>query len=264
MIENIAELVVILKQRILAYHGMFSLPLIAEQWEEVLHRSFRDLGIETTWHPNRSHTVGEDMRLQGIENSRISCKSGTIQNAETHVKFSGGRSTTFATLEEKLNHFSGDHDDFYFLLSKKKYFDMKYQLLVFPSSLCKPNLLEWSETSSGWKGTGNFEATITQSMSGQLWTTLPLELIEHKYEIDCSINADTVKNALQNYEAFHGLGQGTATLTDVEGSSAGVPGWAQATDAALQANIVDVSPNPEAGSDLDIAQQSLNNLYNSA
>ena len=191
MIENIQALITVLQARICSYHEMFSLPLIAEQWEEVLHRSFRDLGINTTWNPNRSHKVGEDMRLQGIENSRISCKSGTIQSRRTQVKFNGGRSTSFSTLEGILNHFSGDHEDLYVLLSKKesskkKPFDMKYQLLIFPSSLCKPNLLEWTETRGGWKGTGNFQATITRKMSNQLWTTLPLDLIEHKYEIDCS------------------------------------------------------------------------------
>ena len=65
-----------IKNRVKKYHNLFSLPLIAEQWEETLHRSFNEIGINTSWKPDRSHTIGEDMRLKQIENSRISCKSG--------------------------------------------------------------------------------------------------------------------------------------------------------------------------------------------
>jgi len=44
--------------------------------------------------------------------------------------------------------------------------------------------LKWEETKGGWKGTGDFSATINRSMSDQLWTTLPLEKVEHVLEID--------------------------------------------------------------------------------
>ena len=69
-----------IQKRLVAYHSMFSLPLIAEHWEETLHRSFKDIGYDTTWLPNRSHAIGEDMRLkwngETLNGSRISCKSG--------------------------------------------------------------------------------------------------------------------------------------------------------------------------------------------
>ena len=102
--------------RVMAYHTLFSLPLIAEQWEETLHRAFKDIGQNTTWKPDRSHAVGEDMRLDGIENSRISCKSGQFVNdrslGKTCVKFNGSRSTSYPTLEEKIAHFCESHDDY--------------------------------------------------------------------------------------------------------------------------------------------------------
>ena len=108
--ELLDELVPVLTNRVKAYHTMFSLPLIAEQWEETLHRSFNDIGRNTTWTPVRRHAVGEDMRLDGIENSRISCKSGQFVNdrslGKICVKFNGSRSTSFPTLEEKIAHFS--------------------------------------------------------------------------------------------------------------------------------------------------------------
>ena len=43
ILELLDELVPRLTNRVQAYHTMFSLPLIAEQWEETLHRSFNDI-----------------------------------------------------------------------------------------------------------------------------------------------------------------------------------------------------------------------------
>jgi hypothetical protein len=97
----------------------------------------------------------------------------------------------FDTLEEKIDHFSQSHDDYYFLLAKKKTFDGTYKLLVFKSSICKVNKLEWTLSSSGktWGGTGEFTAIIGKSMSAQLWTTLPLNLITHIYDIDGNLES---------------------------------------------------------------------------
>tara|TARA_B100001142_G_scaffold312899_1_gene348850 strand:- start:2847 stop:3428 length:582 start_codon:yes stop_codon:yes gene_type:complete len=190
--ELLTTLVPILKKRILQYHEMFSLPLIAEQWEETLSRSFEEMGLPTTWTPDRSHKVGEDMSIKNIPNSRISCKSGQfitprILNKKC-VKFNGSRTTTQKTIEDKIAHLCNNHDDYYFLLAKSKPFNKKYKLLVFPSSICKVNQLEWTLSKSGkqYKGIGLFNAEINTSMSSQLWTALPLDMIIHQFDIDCN------------------------------------------------------------------------------
>ena len=190
--KGLEVLVSAIEKRVKAYHEMFSLPLIAELWEETLHRSFIDCDLETSWQPTRSHMVGEDMRINGFTNSRISCKSGQFINNRTLgkqcVKFNGSRSTKYETLEEKLKHFSNSHDDFYFMLAKNKNFDKQYKLLIFPSSVCNVSQLEWTESESGkkWDGKGNFIAEIGKSMSAQLWTTLPMDLVTHSYDINCN------------------------------------------------------------------------------
>lgn len=187
----IDKLIPVITKNINKYHELFSLPLIAEQWEETLHRSFTEIGYATTWKPDRSHAVGEDMRLIDIPNSRISCKSGQfIHNRELGtdcVKFNGSRSTTYETLEEKIAYFSKSHDDYYFMLSKNKNFDKTYKLLVFDSTICKADKLVWTESSSGkaWNGIGEFAATIGKAMSAQLWTTLPVSMIKYSLDIDC-------------------------------------------------------------------------------
>lgn len=188
--ELLDKLLPILKRRIKQYHELFSLPLIAEQWEETLSRAFEEIGHPTTWTPDRSHKVGEDMSIKNIPNSRISCKSGQFITPRSLnkkcVKFNGSRTTTQKTIEDKIAHLCNNHDDYYFLLAKSKPFNKKYKLLVFPSSICKVNQLKWTLSKSGkqYKGNGPFIADINSSMSSQLWTTLPLDMITHQYEID--------------------------------------------------------------------------------
>lgn len=181
-----------IKKKVKTYHKLYDLPLIAELWEETLHKAFVEIGYSTTWKPVRRHTVGEDMQIQGIENSRISCKSGQFVNdrllGKPCVKFNGSRSTSFPTLSEKLTHFCNSHDDYYFLLAKHKNFNKKYKLLIFESHICRVDKLTWSESSSGkeWKGKGDFKASIGKAMSAQLWTTLPLDMIHYQFDIDCN------------------------------------------------------------------------------
>lgn len=188
----INEIVPKIQKRIKEFHKMFSLPLIAEYWEETLSKSFKEIGFENDWTPGRSHKIGEDMKLFDIENSRISCKSGVISdNRELKkecVKWSGSRTTSFQTLSDKLEHLSKSHDDWYFLLAKVSKFNKKYKLLVFPSHICKPSKLLWNDTKSGkqWQGKGEFLAEISKSMSAQLWTTFPLDMIPYIYDIDCN------------------------------------------------------------------------------
>jgi hypothetical protein len=160
---------------------------MAEQWEEVLYRTLKDIGLSPKWDNDRSHKVGEDI----FENSigRISCKSGAIEGKKKDkVKFSGSRTGSYKLLKEKLEFLSSSHDDFYFLLAKDKKDinkkNFKYKVLIFSSTSCKVDRLNWEKTKGGWKGNGSFEATIHNSMSGQLWTTLPLNMIDHIIDIN--------------------------------------------------------------------------------
>lgn len=193
IIGLLPKLVPVLTDKIKNYHKMFSLPLIGEFWEETLHKSFLEIGKSTTWKPNRSHAVGEDMRINDIEKSRISCKSGQFIKSKSLgnklcVKWNGSRSTKFPTLDAKIIHFSESHDDWYFLLAKKRNFDKKYKLIVFPSDLVRVDQLSWTESKSGkqYTGIGDFSAIIGKSMSAQLWTTFPLDRIPYSFNIDAN------------------------------------------------------------------------------
>jgi hypothetical protein len=194
LVSLLPTLVEVLGRRIKAFHaGGIRLPLLAEYWEDVLDAAFTEMGHPTTWTADRSHRVGEDLRLPSVADSRISCKSGVIMPRKQVVKISGSRSTKHDGLEAKIAHFSGNHDDWYMLLAKPKNFKGIYTLMVFPSSLIKPDQLDWTESKSGkqWTGVSKpgcavpFTATIGKSLSAQLWVEIPLAHISHKYEIDC-------------------------------------------------------------------------------
>ena len=190
-LEIIPELIDILTNKIKLYHELFDTPLIAELWEEVLHKSIEELGYKTTWKPNRSHKVGEDMRICGIPNSRISCKSGQFIKPKSLkklcVKWNGSRTTKipWENLNEKISLLSESHDDWIILLAKNKPFKKVYNLLIVNSNDTKVNLLDWKEkTEKTYEGSNkNFIASISKSMSHQLWTTYPCDLINYKYTI---------------------------------------------------------------------------------
>ena len=186
--DIIPDLVPFIVSRIQRYHELFEQPLIAEFWEETLHKSFLEYGYSTTWKPDRSHKIGEDMRIESIVGSRISCKSGQFikpSGGTDSIKFNGSRTTSYETIDEKITQLCGDHDDWYFLLAKKKPFDKTYKLLVVESSKCKVNQLTWEENKTGkqWVGSGEFQACISKSMSSQLWTTLPMSMVTYSYDI---------------------------------------------------------------------------------
>jgi len=192
MSHKMEKLAKTIETRIKRYHKDFSLPMMAELWEETLVRSMEDIGLKPEWDNDRSHKVGEDIKEETF--GRISCKSGSL--TKNGVKFNGSRTTKFKTIDEKIEFLSESHDDVYFLLAKNvkdmKEKNFKYKLVVFDSSEVKVNKLIWEEkiskngNLSGWKGTGSFDAEINRSMSDQLWTTIPFEKIKYTYDIDAN------------------------------------------------------------------------------
>jgi len=194
-LSDTKDLIKVIEKNIKSFHTLLSQPITGTVWEELLSTSFTQIGYETTWKPDNSHKVGEDMRIISLENSRISCKSGVIKYNKTHklgecVQFSSSRTTSFKTLEEKLEHLSKSHYDYHFMLSKNDKFDGTYKLLIIKASDCNVGDLEWESNKNGKaddyvsKVGGPFKATITGSMSGQLWVTLPLTRVEYIFDIE--------------------------------------------------------------------------------
>lgn len=191
--KQLGEIAAAVEKRVKLHHGLYSLPLIGEQWEETLVNALEECGIKSHW-DSGSHKVGEDIGTK--EFGRISCKSGKLKTrkqgdragVET-VSISGSRTTKYKTLKDKISHLSGNHDDFYFILSKYtedlNSNDYRYWMAVFPSKLIKPNKFKWKKKGKNYVAEGRgITQSINSSMSGQLWTNIETHKIPYWFEID--------------------------------------------------------------------------------
>jgi hypothetical protein len=180
------------------HNSGISLPLTSEYFENILHNAFIKTGIATDWKPNRSHQVGKDMELYNYENSKISCKSGIIQN--NILTISGSRTSTHPTLEEKIHHLCIKRENWYLCLAKDKPFTNKYLLCIFKSEL----ITESIENVEAWKSTKYEDGTFknasclcvkniksiiqNKNTSNQFWCSIPLDAIDLKVPINININ----------------------------------------------------------------------------
>ena len=171
-----------IEKNIIKHHQLYPLlPLKDVYWESVVNTSLLENGYETKWEPG-SHKVGADIEiLDDVEKSRISVKGGSLQDKTTRpsICVSSFRTTDHLTLEDKLAHIDGDHEDIIFSLAyieplKKEFFTHKYFLTIFTPLIFSS--MEWFKAGDNWVGEGdNNTARITHSQSDQLWYTVPLD-----------------------------------------------------------------------------------------
>ena len=128
------ELIDEIKKRILEHHKLYRLTIKGEYWEDIFSQAVLQIGGFSDWAPERTHTIGMDQICSwgDYNNLRISNKSGLYTISSQTLKISGSRSTSYDTLEEKIQHFSNKQEDFYSCLatsSLKK--DPNYYLFFF-------------------------------------------------------------------------------------------------------------------------------------
>lgn len=179
--------------RIISHHELYDLPVFGELWEEILHKSFIDIGEESEWEANRSHSIGKD--IVHNNHGRISCKSGVLNIKKGTLKLNGSRTTKHETIKAKIDFLSEKQDDVYYCLSRNKSdWDKnikKYYLFVFPSSLLDFQNQTWIETFSkkqtvsGWKcNSTKYNAQISKALSDQLWIDIDINCIDSPYIIE--------------------------------------------------------------------------------
>ena len=167
-------MVEIITQKITKHHELYSLPVLGEYWEELLHQAFVQSGQKSDWQPNRSHAIGKDIHHE--EHGRISCKSGEYNIKKKILRINGSRTTKYKTLEEKIKFLSENKDDVYYCLArnKKEWKDglRKYYLFIFKSDILNLGEQQWEETRGGWKcACEKYEANISRATSDQLWVS---------------------------------------------------------------------------------------------
>lgn len=130
--------------RIKLHHVLYSTPITAEHWEEILSRALKENGIPNDWKPNRSHDPAKDMTILLPQSQTVSCKSGFFFPKDGMLYFGGFRTSKHKTLSEKLKYINDNNSDIYFCLPKDKLFSKRYYLLVFEGKILNYNQ-GWSE-----------------------------------------------------------------------------------------------------------------------
>jgi hypothetical protein len=162
------------------------LPVKAEQFESLFSSA-----TESVWTPN-NHNPNEDMITEVHSMIRPSLKSGVIKNG--YLTISSHRTTSYKTLQEKLDFLSSRTYDSYVCLSRRDGEKIhKYQLIYFPKNIINFNSLTWVDTynkkgeKSGWEGINqdkSIEVKIVKSMSHQVWIKIDINLITVLAEYD--------------------------------------------------------------------------------
>tara|TARA_R100001163_G_C5062908_1_gene200075 strand:- start:1551 stop:2126 length:576 start_codon:yes stop_codon:yes gene_type:complete len=179
---NLDKVIERFTSKVYKYHELFRFPLKGELHEDLWAQSIEEAEeIQVPW-AGGSHSTGADVIVEGYTNARYQNKGGEYNPESNTLTWSGSRSTKHATLEAKLHFFDEDKYDNYVFLSrnKKEWKDgiKKYYLFIVDAKKFNYSSLKWNTTSAGWAGhSENINASITRSMSDQLWTTCSLDML---------------------------------------------------------------------------------------
>lgn len=185
------EVFAAITRRIKMHHQLYdNLTIKDKYWEYTLSNSFRDANFKCSWN-QESHESGKDIIVENILYKRISCKSGIVVYSKrkkkiTQIKISGFRTTSYKSIEDKLNYIDGNHEDVVFSLSSSLFKShKKYILTVFLPPKFKN--LSWIKKNNGYMSNkvNGVSAKILSQCSDQLWYQLDYDspLILETYEI---------------------------------------------------------------------------------
>lgn len=140
----------------------------ANLFEELLYNSLSDLGKDVIW-TEGSHGTGKDIC---VDNIKISCKCGII-NKNGVWKFSGSRTTSHKTIQEKVNFLKENHDDLIISLAE---LGNDYVLVIIKSDkISYGSCNEWVDLKKSWKFVNEYSTiSIKKSMSDQVWYEINL------------------------------------------------------------------------------------------
>lgn len=181
LIEKITE-------KLKLHHTLYRCPVNGNYFEDIFDSCINDTSDTWTW---GSHSSGAD--VIGPDGIRYQNKSGMIDFKSNTLRWSGHRTTTHKTLEEKINFISEKHCDKYAMLARNDLeWDnniQRYYFFMIDASIIDYKALNWTERLSkksndvvGWVGESpnvKYTAKIDIATSHQLWTTVDLTYL-HK------------------------------------------------------------------------------------
>jgi len=180
-----------IEQKLEQHHELYRFPVKAELWEDIFDQVIN--GKNSNW-SGGGHSSGADVISENSDGTLYQNKSGDINFNKGTIKWNGHRTTSKKTIDEKIKFISQQHYDKYVMLgrNKKDWNDgiKRYYLIIFDSNLIQYDKLNWVEKLGlrgknkgkvvGWKGTNDelsYKASISMSMSDQLWTECDLDYL---------------------------------------------------------------------------------------
>lgn len=169
-----------LQENLKKYQGILSFSVKGMIWEEIFIGAAKKANLtDIVWQPN-SHGRGADVTINGI---RFSMKTGSEE--KSYFKMSSYRTKTQETIEEKVDLFIEDSNnfDYYLFLTKDTKSDknyLKYTLYTFPAQYCNYKDFQFSETAKRWftEKVDGIRFIIPKSMSDQLWVYIDKDKME--------------------------------------------------------------------------------------
>lgn len=173
-----SQLIDKIQNKINLHYQLYDFKIDNILWENILHRSFKELGYNSHWDTG-SHKQGTDIVCN---ETKISCKGGSIHGKRVpKLKISSHRTTSYKTLTEKIDYISRPHEDVIWSLVQSS--EKTYCLhLIEPPNFKSYN---WEETSGGWRAScpnNIHKARIQRSMSDQLWIEFDYNYLLQKTE----------------------------------------------------------------------------------
>jgi len=175
------------------YHKLFiDIPLTSVHLEQLIKQALTNIkNTQNITHKIDSHSSGVDLILkQNNDTFKISIKSGAYNSKKNLLNFSSYRTTTFKTINEKINFINQEHSDFQINLAKKDNWNKtkQYRLFVFDSKQFLLKNLNFKEDESGWFNKNEqFEIIIRKKLSDQVWYTINLNNLKPLYFKDFNV-----------------------------------------------------------------------------
>jgi len=190
-----------LSQLIQNYHTLCRVPVSGEVFEDLFDQAINNSTPADNW--KKQHNTSVDVIATDTQIS-YQIKSAVINYNSTtslfELKWSGHRSTSYETIDEKVEHFDSREFDKYLIIAKDEKFKLGrrvYKLFEFDKSLIQYKNLTWASTEAGWDGANAglpYKATISKKMSDQLWTTcLDSTYLGNHHTIDLSHDTEFFK-----------------------------------------------------------------------
>lgn len=169
------------------HHSCYVTKCKAEYLEELTKKALEDIGIKSDWKADNNHGIGKDQTL--YNGLKISNKSGMFMKDK--IKISGSRTSKHLTFEDKLNFISEYNYDYIVGCATDNKKNNKYYMYVINKNQINYKDMHWKENidkngKKKWSGTSDgIKAEIsTDTTSGQLWTTIDIELCDFFKELD--------------------------------------------------------------------------------